>query len=212
MKFRILLIGIFLISAIVTLTGFSNKISVDILQLKAPEKFKAKFETTKGDFEITAERKLSPLAVDRLYQLIKSGYFKDIPIYRVAPKFVAQFGTLDTLLDNAWSENVIIDEPVLKSNETGTISFARAGKNSRGSQLFINLRNNARLDTVSYGQTLGFPVVAYVSDGMDVVKDFYDGYNDEPRNKMDSTVTNVPEYLKKNFPKLDYIKSAVIID
>jgi cyclophilin family peptidyl-prolyl cis-trans isomerase len=212
MKLRFILRNIIKILAFLILTGFSNDINKDILELKAPEIFKAKFETSKGDFELTAERKFSPLAVDRLYQLIKSGYFTNITIYRVMNNFVAQFGTLDTNLDNAWSTHTLIDEPVLKSNDTGTVAFARAGKNSRGTQLFINLKNNARLDTVYYGETLGFPAFAYISKGMDVVNQFYQGYGDEPRKKLDSAIGNIPEYIKKNYPNLDYIKRAIIIE
>jgi peptidyl-prolyl cis-trans isomerase A (cyclophilin A) len=211
MKFRFLQIIITLIFAVFTLIAASNRIDPGILKLKAQDKFKVKFETTKGNFEITAERKLSPLAVDRLYQLVKSGYFTDIPIYRVMKNFVAQFGTVDGNLDSAWSKYIIQDEPVLKSNNTGTVSFARAGKNTRGTQLFINLKNNARLDTVTYGETLGFPVFAYVSSGMEVVNQFYNGYGAEPRLKLDSITNNVQEFIKKNYPNLDYIKKAYLI-
>lgn len=211
MKLKYLHFISFLLFAIVLNYGNGNEIDKELLQTKSPEIFVSKFETSKGDFEVTAERKYSPLAVDRFYQLIKSDYFTNITIYRVMQNFVAQFGTLDTTLDNAWSANILLDEPVLKSNDIGTIAFARAGKNSRGTQLFINLKNNSRLDTVSYGETLGFPAFAYVSKGMEVVNQFYNGYGDEPRLKMDSTIKDIPEFIKKNYPKLDYIKKAYII-
>lgn len=183
----------------------------ELLELKAPEKFSVQFETTKGNFIVIAERKLSPLAVDRFYQLIKSNYFTDIPIYRGVPNFVIQFGTLDTILDNAWSKHVLADEPVMKSNETGTLSFARAEVNSRGSQLFINLKNNVRLDTVTYGGVNGFPAFGVVSSGMEVVNSIFTGYNDEPRQKLASYTGNINEMLKIEFPELDYIKRVVIV-
>jgi len=192
--------------------AIGKEINKEILEMQSPEVFTAKFETSKGDFEVTAERKYSPLAVDRFYQLIKSEYFTNITIYRVMPNFVAQFGALDTALDNAWSSHILVDEPVLKSNDIGTIAFARAGKNTRGTQLFINLKNNARLDTVSYGETLGFPAFAFVSKGMEVVNQFYNGYGDEPRLKLDSTIANIPEFINKNYPNLDFIKRAYIIE
>lgn len=182
----------------------------EILKLQAPEKFTAVFETTKGEFEITIERKFSPLAVDRFYQLVESGYFTDVPFYRVIKNFVAQFGTVDGKLDSAWSKYIVTDEPVMKSNDSCTVAFARAGKNTRGTQLFINLKNNARLDTVSYGETLGFPAFGNVSKGMDVVLQLYGGYADEPRLKLDSIQGDVPAYVKKNYPNLDYIKKAYI--
>ncbi|MCX6153169.1 MAG: peptidylprolyl isomerase [Candidatus Kapabacteria bacterium] len=200
-----------LLLSISSIFSQSNEINPDILKLKAPEKFKAKFETTQGDFEVSIERKFSPMAVDRFYQLIKSGYFTDIPIYRVVKNFVAQFGTVDGALDSAWSKHIIIDEPVKMSNDTGTIAFARAGKNTRGTTLFINLKNNSRLDTVSYGETLGFPPFGKVTTGLDVIYKFYDGYGDEPRLKLDS-VPNAREFLKKNYPKLEYIKKAWVLE
>lgn len=183
----------------------------DILSQKAPEKFSARFETTKGVFEIQAERNLSPLAVDRLYQLIKSNYFTNIPYYRAVKDFVVQFGTMDSIVDNEWSKHIIPDEPVMASNTKGAMSFARAGKETRGTQLFINLKDNSRLDTVSYGETLGFPVIAHVSKGLDVIDSIYTGYKDAPREMIDSTVTDIPAFLKLKFPKLDYIIKASII-
>lgn len=206
---KIILILLF---CLLSLTSSESKNKQNKLKVKTPAEFKVRFETTKGSFEIKAERKLSPLAVDRFYKLLRSNYFTNIPFYRVVPNFVAQFGTLDTLLDNEISKDTIYDEPVLKSNETGTIAFARAGKNTRGTQLFINLKDNKRLDTVFYGETLGFPVFGWVTKGMDVVLQIYNGYADEPRQKMDSTIKDVKIFLKENYPKLDYINKAYIIE
>ncbi len=62
------------------------------LEKKAPETFKAHFETTKGNFDVEAVREWSPKGVDRLYQMITNDYYIDIAIFRVAPNFVAQFG------------------------------------------------------------------------------------------------------------------------
>lgn len=186
--------------------------TTDIFTLKSPENFKAKFLTTKGEIEITAQRNLSPLAVDRFYQLIKSGYFSNIPIYRGVPNFVVQFGTLDTVVDSEWSKHILIDEPVKKSNDVGTIAFARAEKNTRGTQLFINLKNNSRLDTVTYGGVNGFPVFAWVTSGMDVVFKLCIEYNDEPRKKLDSNLKDVNLFLKTNYPNLDYIQKAWIVE
>src|SRR6476620_12450065 len=97
---------------------------------QAPPKFSARFETTKGDFDIEVTRNLSPKAADRLYQLIKHGYFDNGIFYRVVPGFVAQFGNTDTLMMNQWRKVRIPDEPVRQSNTRGTISFASSGKDS----------------------------------------------------------------------------------
>jgi len=180
---------------------------------QAPETFKARFETTKGVFDIEAKRIWSPKAVDRLYQLIKSEFYTDIALYRVVPNFVVQFGIHnDSSFNKAWAKYKISDEPVIEKNIEGSISFARSGKESRTTQLFINLKNNSpRLDTLDYNGTKGFPVVAKITQGMDVVKTFYDGYGGKPATKQNNIQKEGNSYLNKNFPKLDYIKSAYII-
>jgi peptidyl-prolyl cis-trans isomerase A (cyclophilin A) len=218
-KIKVYLYALYLIFGFVLLGCNAGKQVIngynpELLSQKAPEKFLVVFETTKGNIEVTAERKYSPLAVDRFYQLINSNYFKDVPFYRGVPNFVIQFGTLDTLLENAWSKHILVDEPVLKSNEVGTISFARADVNTRGSQLFINLKNNTRLDTVSYGGVTGFPAFGYVSNGMEVVNKIYTGYNDEPRIQMGTIgeKQSIKDYLKTRFPELDYIKRAYLVE
>ena len=180
---------------------------------KAPEVFKARFETTKGTFDIEAHRLWSPAAVDRLYQLIRSEFYTDMALYRVVPNFVVQFGIHnEASLNKGWSEFKIRDESVIEKNIEGAISFARGGKESRTSQLFINLRNNSpRLDTLNYNDVKGFPVVAKVIDGMEVIKTFYNGYAGEPSNKQNLIRKQGNAYLKKNYPKLDYIQKAYIL-
>ncbi len=177
---------------------------------KAPEYFQARFETTKGNFDIEAYRKWSPLAVDRLYQLIKSQHFRNIPFYRVIPNFVAQFGAVDSAQKSPWEKRKFIDESAIKPNEKGTISFARDGKETRSTQLFINLKDNSpRLDTINYLEVKGFPVIAVVTTGMEVVNSLY-GYGEAPGKKMDS-IKNGAYFLKKNYPNMDYITKAYII-
>jgi cyclophilin family peptidyl-prolyl cis-trans isomerase len=63
---------------------------------------------------------------------------------------VVQFGSTDTLKMKKWSAGVK-DEEVLLGNKKGTISFARLGKDSRSADLFINLKDNTRLDTITFG-------------------------------------------------------------
>lgn len=180
---------------------------------EAPEIFNARFETTQGNFDIEANRNWSPKAVDRLYQLITNEFYTDIALFRVVPNFVVQFGIHnDSILNSSWRNYKVPDEPVIEANKEGAISFARDGKDSRTTQLFINLKSNSpRLDTIFYNNVTGFPVVAKVTNGMDVVKSFYDGYEDQPSSKQDSIEIIGNSYLKRTFPKLDYIKKAYII-
>lgn len=179
----------------------------------APSEFKARFETTKGNFDIVSKREWSPKGVDRLYQLIKHNYYTDVSIFRVVPNFVAQFGIHnDTLINNAWNKRGIDDEPVIKKNEAMTISFARGGKKSRSNQIFINLKDNFRLDKLSYSGVTGFPVVAEVTSGKENILNFYDGYGDKLGYKQDSITKFGNAYLKEKYPKVDYIIKAYVLE
>lgn len=176
----------------------------------APETFLARFETTKGNFDIEIKRELSPAGADRLYQLVKHGFFDSVVFYRVVPKFVAQFGTSDTVLENAWSKYKLPDEEVKASNVRGTISYARGGKETRGTVLFINLVDNPRLDTINYNGVNGFPVLGKVVEGMNTVDSLYNGYGGTTMNQLDEMYRNKEAFFKK-FPKLDVVKKAYLV-
>jgi peptidyl-prolyl cis-trans isomerase A (cyclophilin A) len=177
---------------------------------EAPEYFRARFETTKGNFEIESYRKWSPQAVDRLYQLLKTNYYTNAPVYRVVPDFVVQWGGFDTSLNKHWREYKIPDEPVVLSNVKGTMGFARGGKESRSNVLFINLKDNLRLDTVVANGVKGYPGVAKVISGMDIIPTFF---SYEPRTVMArlDTAKNAAVLLQNDYPKMDYIKKAYLI-
>ena len=181
-------------------------------KMKAPETFKARFETTEGDFDIEAKRAWSPSGVDRLYQLITKNYYQDISIFRVVPNFVAQFGIHnDTLINNSWQRSGIADEPVTLKNDAMTIAFARGGVQSRSNQIFINLKDNPRLDKLSYGGVTGFPVVAKVTKGFENVLKFYDGYGDKLGRKQDSIQKFGNAFIRKKYPEIAFIKKAYIL-
>lgn len=188
----------------------SSKFNQKWTKKQSPEQFTARFETTQGDFDIIAKKEWSPQGVDRLYQLIKSDFYTDIALFRVIPKFVVQFGIQnDSVLNTAWKKYKITDEPVLQSNDSMAISFARDGVDSRSTQIFINLKNNHRLDTVNYNGVTGFPVIAKITKGMENVHQFYSTNDNVP--DQDSIQKYGNDYLKRKYPELDYIKRAYIL-
>ena len=173
---------------------------------KAPETFKAQFDTTKGKFTIEVTRSLAPGGADRFNNLVRSGYFTDIAFFRVVPGFMCQFGIHgDPNVSAKWREATIPDDAVKGSNTRGTITFATAGPNTRTTQLFINFGNNAGLD----GQ--GFSPFGKVSEGMDVVDKINSEYGENAPDEQGRIQNEGNAYLKKNFPNLDYIKSATIV-
>ena len=176
----------------------------------APDVFTARFETSKGNFDVEIHKAWSPKAADRFYQLVRHHFYDNMLFYRVVPNFVVQFGNSDTTTMNHWEKYKVPDEEVIKSNLKGTMSFARDGKETRGNDLFINLKDNVRLDTLTYNGVRGFPVFGIVTKGMDVVDSIYSGYGDKPMSILDTLYTNRTHFLK-TFPKLDLIKKAFIL-
>ena len=177
---------------------------------KAPETFKVQFETTKGDFTIEVTRAWSPLGADRFYNLVKAGFFTDVAFFRVIEGFMVQFGIHgDPAVSSAWKGARIKDDPVTQSNGKGYISYAMAGPNTRTTQLFINFGNNRNLDG------MGFSPFGKVTEGMGVVESIYNGYGEGAPNGMgpDQGLVQLQgnKYLKAEFPKMDYIKSAELL-
>lgn len=174
-----------------------------------PDSFTIVFATSKGDVEVTVNRKLAPRGADRLHYLVTNGFFSGARFFRVLPGFVAQFGLSGIpAVDAAFDKLTLEDDPVKAKNEKGTLVFATAGPNTRTTQLFINLADNAQLDQ------MGFAPLGRVTKGLDVVEKFYAGYGegapmgsgpDQMRLKAQGN-----DYLQSQFPELDFIKSATI--
>jgi peptidyl-prolyl cis-trans isomerase A (cyclophilin A) len=177
---------------------------------QAPANFTARFETTKGVFDVEITREWSPLAADRFYQTVKHRYYNNTVFYRVVPNFVAQWGNNDTSVLKLWEPYKIADEPVVQSNLKGFMSYARSGKETRGSTLFINLKDNQRLDTVIANGVKGYPPLGKVIRGMDVIDSLYSGYAGSTMSKLD-TLKKYPALFFQQFPKLDKVIKAHIV-
>ncbi len=177
------------------------------LKAKAPAKFKVKFDTTKGEFDLEVTRAWSPNGADRFYNLVKNGFFDGIKFFRVVPNFVVQFGIHgDPDLATKWLESNIPDDKVVESNKRGYITFAKSGApNSRSTQLFISLKDNDFLND------MGFSPFGKVTKGMDVVDKLYSGYGEQLTQLQGQIAQEGNKYLEKSWPKLDGIKKATIV-
>jgi len=173
---------------------------------EAPGVFKVKFECSNGDFIVECNKDWAPIGVQRFYDLVKSGFYDEARFFRVVKDFVVQFGINgDPAVQNNWRENQIQDDPVKQKNLRGTLTFATAGPNTRTSQLFISLSDrNTFLD----GQ--GFAPIGKIVDGMEVVDAITGEYGEKPNQGRIQYEGNA--YLKANFPNMDYIKKATIMD
>lgn len=103
------------------------------------------------------------------------------------------------------------DEPVVKGNEPGTLSFARSGKETRGNDLFINMGNNSpRLDTISPSGVTGYPVLGKITRNREVIDSLYGGYGDTVFGKYALLLKDKNAFLAI-FPKLDSIHRVFIL-
>ena len=175
------------------------------LTAKAPDTYEVTFSTTKGDFVVRVTRAWASIGSDRFYNLVRHRFYNDMAIFRVASGFVVQFGLGPSpAVNKVWDNAKIKDDPVSQSNKPGTITFATAGPNTRTTQVFINLGNNASLDSQ------GFAPFGEVVSGMDVVQNFYSGYGETTTNDQAKIENGGKAYLEKTYPKLDVIKTAII--
>jgi len=176
------------------------------LTAKAPERFRARFDTTKGAFVIEVHREWSPNGADRFYNLVKNGYYDGVKFFRVVPGFVVQWGIHgDPSIATTWLKATIPDDLVKESNKRGFVTYAKSGApNSRSVQLFINLADNSRLDGT------GFAPFGKVAEGMDVVDKLYGGYAEGLTKLQGRIAEEGNAFLEKNYPELDAIKKASI--
>jgi peptidyl-prolyl cis-trans isomerase A (cyclophilin A) len=212
MRLRTLMISVLitLFAVVVAAQTNSKLMNPAALNEKAPDVFKAKFETSKGDFEVEVHRDWDPAGADRFFNLVKNGFFDDNRFFRyysVSSLTILQFGINgDPAVAAKWMAPTsrIKDSPVKQGNKKGTLVFAKpAMPDARTTQLFINLEDNSgALDPQ------GFSAFGKVTTGMNIVSKLYTGYGEQPQQAQIQAQGNA--YLNKSFPKLDYIKKATI--
>jgi len=179
----------------------------------APDSFDLEMVTTKGTIVVRVLRGWSPHGADRFHALVRSRYFDDVAFHRTIRNFVAQFGIHgDTAVARAWTGKTIADDSVSAPNKRGTLAFARGGRNSRSTQLFFNLVDNTpRLDTLN---GFGFPPIGLIVQGLEVLDSLNWEYSGTrggqtfPGPSQDSVRRQGNAYLRRSFPRLDYIVRA----
>lgn len=182
----------------------------------APDSFDVEMVTTKGTMRVRVRRPWAPHGADRFHALVSQRYFDDVAFHRVIRNFVAQFGIHgDTAVSRAWRGQAIVDEPVKATNRRGTLSFARGGPDSRSVQLFFNtVDNTPRLDTLN---GFGFPPIGEVVEGLPVLDSLNWEYSGTrggetfPGPSQDSIGRQGNAYLRRAFPRLDYIVTARLV-
>lgn len=165
--------------------------------------YRVRFDTTAGPVVMEVHPDWAPLGAQRFRELVESGFYNGARFFRVVPNFVVQFGIAgDPKLTKKWDVKIKDDE-VRQTNGLGTVAFATAGPETRTTQVFINVRSNQTLDDK------GFAPFAKVVDGMENVLKIYSGYGEQPDQEQIEKRGNA--YLQAQFPKLDYIRKATVV-
>jgi homoserine O-acetyltransferase len=180
---------------------------------RAPEVCRVRLETSKGDIIIEVHRSWAPHGAERFYNLVRAGYYDEGRFYRVIEGKWAQFGINgDPKIASLWRTRFIADDPAGESNVRGTVAFAFAVPNGRTTQVFINLRDNSathdREPFVPFGKVIA---------GMEVADRLNAEYGESAGGgirggKQEPIFQGGNAYLKQRFPKLDFIKRAVVLE
>eukprot|EP00658_Telonema_sp_P-2_P041823 TRINITY_DN2994_c0_g1_i5.p1 TRINITY_DN2994_c0_g1~~TRINITY_DN2994_c0_g1_i5.p1 ORF type:complete len:213 (+),score=53.09 TRINITY_DN2994_c0_g1_i5:252-890(+) len=179
----------------------------------APAKYFVTFETCSdplngcntvaGKFVVEVNRDWSPHGADRFYELVTTGFFKGTRVFRVVKDFVAQWGISgDPATALKWQNMDIEDDSVRSdvSNKKGYLTFATAGPDTRTTQVFVNLKDNAFLDAQN------FTPIGKVVKGWETVENFYDRAGGSPDQSLIQSQGN--RYLDHEFPELTTFKAA----
>jgi homoserine O-acetyltransferase len=179
------------------------------MNARAPELSFVRLETTKGIIRLEMRREWSPHGVDRFYNLLRHGYYDNSAVFRVRAGLWAQFGINgDPKIAQIWRTRTIPDDPRVLSNVRGTLAFAFKDPNGRATQVFINLRDNS-----AGHDKEPFVPIAKIIEGMEVADALFADYGEQSgggirAGKQDPLFAGGNDYLKQNFPKLDYIVKA----
>lgn len=174
-----------------------------------------------AELEIEVRPDWAPLAAQRFKELVELGFYNDAPFFRVLPGYVAQFGiSSDPAFNKQWvycdttNEETkqacrppLKDEPRTQPNKKGTLSFASSGKNSRKTQVFLNLANND--GPPNFLDAQNFVPFARVARGMELLKQLNGEYGG--RVNQGKAAYYGGEYFREVFPKLSVIKEAKIL-
>lgn len=173
----------------------------------AAETFSVEFVTTKGNFTVEVHPEWAPVGAEHFRKLVEDGFYDNCAFFRAMAGFMVQFGISGEPAMNDKYEKSITDDPVRKSNKRGFVTYAKTSMpDSRSTQLFINLVNNANLDSDGFA-----PFGVVVGDGMKVVDSITTEYGNPQGDFQGRLKTYGQPVLDKMMPNVDYIKTARIV-
>jgi peptidyl-prolyl cis-trans isomerase A (cyclophilin A) len=181
-------------------------------QVRAPARAIVRLDTSRGSIDIEVTRRWAPRGADRFVALVRHGYYDDNRFFRIRPKRWVQFGINgDPAVARAWRNQTFPDDPFVQSNTRGTVAFAFAVPNGRSTQVFVNTGENAGTHDKE-----PFTPFGRIVSGMEHVDGLNAEYGEGPggirAGKQDPFFEGGNTWLLRQFPRLDYIRRAVILE
>lgn len=182
------------------------------MQQRAPDVCRILLDTTKGPVTLEMRRDWAPHGADRFYNLVRAGFYDEARFFRIRAGQWAQFGINgDPEIAERWRSRTIPDDPRVLSNVRGTVAYAFKDPNGRTTQVFINLRDNSATHDAE-----PFVPFARVVDGMGVADALYAEYGERAgggirAGTQDPVFKGGNAFLTREYPRLDYIKRAILV-
>ncbi|HEX7024298.1 MAG TPA: peptidylprolyl isomerase, partial [Gemmatimonadales bacterium] len=120
-----------------------------------------------GEFEVELFPEEAPATVVRIARLVRRHYYDGLTFHRLAPNFVIQGGSPGA---NEYSgyPAFMRDELSALTHARGTLGVSTRGRDTGDAQLFVNLRDNPRLD-------YDYTVFGRVVSGLQTVENIMEG-------------------------------------
>jgi len=127
--------------------------------------------TNHGDIVLELDFVKAPLSSANFLQYCKAGHYDGTIFHRVIENFMIQGGGYKPdLSEKPTRAPIPLESRTGLSNQRGTVAMARtAVPDSATAQFFINLKDNAFLDSANTPDGTGYAVFGKVVSGMDVV-------------------------------------------
>jgi peptidyl-prolyl cis-trans isomerase A (cyclophilin A) len=132
---------------------------------------KVRLDTSMGEIVIQLDAAKAPKSVANFLEYVKAGHYNGTIFHRVIPNFMIQGGGFDTEMNQKPTRAPIpLESKSGLTNVRGSVAMARTNvPDSATAQFFINLKDNAFLDSANTPDGTGYAVFGKVVSGMDVV-------------------------------------------
>ena len=181
-------------------------------RVQAPERIIVRLDSSVGVVDVEVVRRWAPRGADRFVALVRHGYYDGARFFRVRPGRWVQFGVNgDPAIARAWRNRTIPDDPFVHTNTRGTVAFAFAVPNGRTTQVFVNMGDNAATHDKE-----PFTPFGQVVSGMSQVDAINAEYGEGPggirAGKQDPFFEGGNAWLLRQFPRLDFIRRASVVE